>query len=70
MMNAILVAVIDHSVMAPSACATRFVASGGSPIQSAVAAGLQALGTHHGGAIENAQIMLTEGVRKAKGPAQ
>jgi len=66
MMNAILVAVIDHSVMAPSACAARFVASGGSPIQSAVAAGLQALGSHHGGAIENAQVMLTEGVKKAK----
>ncbi len=66
MINAILVAVIDHSVMAPSACAARFVASGGSPIQSAVAAGLQALGSHHGGAIEEAQAMLTEGVKKAK----
>jgi citrate synthase len=66
MLNAVLVATIDHSVMAPSACATRFVASGGSPIQSAVAAGLQALGPHHGGAIEDAQILLTEAVKKAK----
>lgn len=66
MMNALLVAVIDHSVMAPSACATRFVASGGSPIQSAVSAGIQALGSHHGGAIEEAQALLMEGVQRAK----
>jgi len=66
MMNAILVATIDHSVMAPSACAARFVASGGSPIQSAVAAGLQALGSHHGGAIEEAQILFTDCVSRAK----
>jgi len=66
MINAVLVATIDHSVMAPSACATRFVASGGSPLQSAVAAGIQALGPHHGGAIEDAQKMLTEAVKKAK----
>ncbi len=66
MMNALLLAVMDHSVMAPSACAARFVASGGSPIQSAVAAGLQALGAHHGGAIEEAQYLFTEGVKSAR----
>lgn len=66
MINAILVAVIDHSVMAPSACAARFVASGGSPLQSAVAAGLQALGQHHGGALQNAQELFTAGVKRAK----
>lgn len=66
MMNALLIATMDHSVTAPSACATRFVASGGSPIQSAVAAGIQALGSHHGGAIEEAQSLLEEGVRQAR----
>jgi citrate synthase len=66
MIDAILVATIDHSVMAPSACATRFVASGGAPIQSAVAAGLQALGDHHGGAIEQCQRLLEDGVSRAR----
>lgn len=66
MIDAVLVATIDHSVMAPSACAARFVASGGSPIQCAVAAGLQALGDHHGGAIEQCQLLLEEGVNRAR----
>ncbi len=66
MIDAVLVATIDHSVTAPSACATRFVASGGVPIQSAVAAGLQALGDHHGGAIEQCQRLLEDGVARAR----
>jgi citrate synthase len=66
MMDAILVATIDHSVTAPSACASRFVASGGTPIQGAVAAGLLAIGSHHGGAIEEAQKMFMDGVEKAR----
>jgi len=64
LIEAVLVATVDHSVMAPSACAARFVASGGVPIQSAVAAGLSALGDHHGGAIEQCQKLLEEGVRR------
>ena len=66
LIEAVLVATVDHSVMAPSACATRFVASGGVPIQSAVAAGLSALGDHHGGAIEQCQKLLEEGVKRMK----
>jgi len=66
MMDAILVSTIDHSVTAPSACASRFVASGGTPIQGAVAAGLLAIGSHHGGAIEEAQKMFMDGVEKAR----
>ena len=65
-LNAVLVATIDHSVTAPSACATRFAASGGSPMQAAVAAGLLALGDHHGGAIEQAQALLEDGVTRAE----
>jgi len=64
LIEAVLVATVDHSVFAPSACAARFVASGGVPIQSAVAAGLSALGDHHGGAIEQCQKLLEEGVRR------
>ena len=74
LIEAVLVATVDHSVMAPSACATRFVASGGVPIQSAVAAGLSALGDHHGGAIEQCQKLLEEGVKRMqaekKSPAE
>lgn len=64
LIEAVLVATVDHSVMAPSACAARFVASGGAPIQAAVAAGLSALGDHHGGAIEQCQKLLEEGARR------
>ena len=64
LIEAVLVATVDHSVMAPSACAARFVASGGVPIQTAVAAGLSALGDHHGGAIEQCQKLLEDGVRR------
>lgn len=64
LLEAVLVATVDHSVFAPSACAARFVASGGVPIQCAVAAGLSALGDHHGGAIEQCQRLLEDSVRR------
>ena len=57
-----LVSSTDHSVLAPSIDATRFVASGGVPLQAAVAAGVLALGEHHGGAIEQCAKVLQESV--------
>jgi citrate synthase len=48
--------------MAPSINATRFVASGGVPLQASVAAGLIALGEHHGGAVEQCAKLLSESV--------
>src|SRR5437867_7542168 len=43
----IVVSSTDHSFLAPSIDATRFVASGGVPLQAAVAAGVISLGDHH-----------------------
>jgi citrate synthase len=61
----ILTSSTDHSFLAPSIDATRFVASCGVPLQAAVAAGIIALGDHHGGAIEQCAKLLQENVKAA-----
>src|SRR3954471_4615859 len=60
MMEALLVSCAEHSLMAPSVDAARFVASSGVPLQAAVAAGTLALGDVHGGAVEEGADMLLE----------
>src|SRR5688572_32822046 len=70
MIEMILVSSTDHSFLAPSVDATRFAASGGTPLQSAVAAGVIALGEHHGGAIEQCAKALQEGVKRAAPAAE
>jgi citrate synthase len=62
LIEAILVAVCDHSLAAPSVDAVRFVASTGVPIQTAVAAGVSAVGDVHGGAIEPCAELLQAAV--------
>jgi citrate synthase len=62
----IMVSSTDHSFLAPSIDATRFVASGGVPLQAAVAAGVISLGDHHGGAIEQCAQMLQESVPQGR----
>jgi citryl-CoA lyase len=62
MIEMIVVSSTDHSFLAPSVDATRFVASGGVPLQAAVAAGVISLGDHHGGAIEQCARLLQESV--------
>ena len=52
LVEAILVCCCDHGLLAPSTDAVRFVASCGVPLQTAVAAGVCAIGDTHGGAIE------------------
>src|SRR5204863_9597796 len=59
----IVVSSTDHSFLAPSIDATRFVASGGVPLQASVAAGVISLGDHHGGAIEQCARLLQESVK-------
>jgi citrate synthase/citryl-CoA lyase len=56
--NAILVASMDHGVTAPSAVTARTVASCGVPITTAMAAGVLAIGDHHGGAGERCMRFL------------
>lgn len=63
MLETIFTSSTDHSLLAPSIDATRFVASSGVPLQAAVAAGVIALGEHHGGAIEQCAKMLQESVK-------
>ena len=60
----------DHSVLAPSIDATRFAVSGGTPLQAAVAAGVIALGEHHGGAIEQSAKLLQESVVNQQSAAE
>jgi len=63
MIEMIVVSSTDHSFLAPSIDATRFVASGGVPLQAAVAAGIISLGDHHGGAIEQCSKLLQDSVQ-------
>src|SRR5215470_14798822 len=60
MIEMIVVSSTDHSFLAPSIDATRFAASGGVPLQAAIAAGVITLGDHHGGAIEQCAQLLQE----------
>jgi citrate synthase len=62
--NAILVATMDHGVTAPSAVAARTVASCGVPITTAIGAGILAVGDHHGGAGERCIKFLQEALLK------
>src|SRR2546427_6808138 len=66
----IVVSSTDHSFLAPSIDATRFVASGGVPLQAAVAAGILSLGDHHGGAIEQCAKLLQESVPDRRSASQ
>src|ERR1700756_3619796 len=66
MLEMIMVSSTDHSFLAPSIDATRFVASGGVPLQASIAAGVISLGDHHGGAIEQCAQMLQESVPAGK----
>ena len=60
MMEAMLVSCVDHGLNAPSVHVTRTAASCGVPVSTAVAAGISAIGEHHGGAGEACGRMLTE----------
>jgi len=70
MLEMIFTSSTDHSFLAPSIDATRFAASGGTPLQAAVAAGVIALGEHHGGAIEQCSKMLQEAVANGSATAE
>src|SRR3981189_3117013 len=48
LINAVLVSVLDHGIVAPTAVG-RIVAASGVPIQASVAAGILTIGDIHGG---------------------
>lgn len=60
MLEAILVCCADHGINAPSTQVARSVASCGSPLQTAMAAGISALGDYHGGAGESLAKAMQE----------
>ncbi len=66
LLETMLVVMAEHSINAPSTHAARTVANCGSPIQSAVAAGISAIGDHHGGAGEQCAELLQAAVRAAQ----
>jgi citrate synthase len=63
LIDAILVSCCEHSLASPSVDAVRFVASTGVPLQTAVAAGVSAIGDVHGGAIEPCARILQDAVK-------
>lgn len=64
LMNAILVASIDHGASPPSVLATRTVMSGGNSLNAAVAGGVLVIGDSHGGAIEQSAKIMQEWAAK------
>jgi citrate synthase len=60
MLNAVLVATLDHGVTPPSTLAARNVATSGAPLKDSVAAGILAFGPHHGGDIETCMRFLDQ----------
>ena len=62
LMEAILVASIDHGPTPPSTLAARTAASTGAPLNAALAAGVLSINRHHGGAIEACLQLLQKAV--------
>src|SRR5712692_8226087 len=58
LIDALLVASIDHGATPPSALAARTVASTGASLSASVAAGIMSINRHHGGAIEDCARQL------------
>jgi citrate synthase len=68
--EAILVASIDHGVTPPSTLAVRNAATTGAPLNACLAAGALAVNRHHGGAVEDCMRLLARGAdRLAAGEA-
>ena len=69
LMDAMLVAPIDNGIAVPSITAARISYSGAGNVGSAIAAGVLAIGEHHGGAIEQAAKIFQDSVQ-GKVPAK
>jgi citrate synthase len=67
MLNAVLISSIDHGVTPPSTLTARTVATSGAPLKDCVAAGILALGPHHGGDIESCMRFLDAGLALVRG---
>ncbi len=56
--NTILISAMEHGITPPSITAARIAYSGSGQMNSAVAAGILAIGQHHGGAMEQCAQLL------------
>jgi citrate synthase/citryl-CoA lyase len=65
LVNAVLVSVIDHGIVAPSAI-SRIISASGVPLQACAAAGILSIGDVHGGAGEQLARRLKEQVAAAR----
>jgi citrate synthase len=71
LLDAALVAGADHGPRAPSIAAARMAATCGVSFNSAVATGINMLGDHHGGAVEQFMALVAEvAVEAAESPQQ
>jgi citrate synthase len=66
LIDAIMVASIDHGAGAPSALAARTAASGGASLGAAAAAGLLTLGKYHGAAVQEAMEAIQQVIEISK----
>ncbi len=66
MIEAVLVASIDHGATSPSALTARTVASGGASAQVASVAGLLALSKYHGATVADCADLLTDVAQDAR----
>ena len=64
LIDAILVASIDHGATPPSTLAAITVASTGAPLNAALASGILGITHLHGGAIEGCMGVIMEGVKR------
>jgi citryl-CoA lyase len=67
--QAVLVALVDHGKVTPSIEASAAVQRGGNPLHVAVGAGILGMGSAYGGAIDEAATMLREAVQRPGEPA-
>jgi citrate synthase len=73
LVEAMLVASIDHGVTPPSTLAVRNAATTGAPLNACIASGSLAVNRHHGGAVEDCMHLLERGVRRleaGEGPVE
>jgi citryl-CoA lyase len=61
LMDALLVASLDHGVTPPSTLAVRNAASTGGSLNACLASGALAVNRHHGGAVEDCMHLLSRG---------
>jgi len=66
LVEALLVASIDHGVTPPSTLSARNAATTGAPLNACLAAGALAVNRHHGGAVEDCMRLLGRGAARVR----